>query len=162
MFASAGGADACNELEAVIRNPNARSEGAETATDNAVSALMKIIEFQAGAVGPEKIVSLVQLVLEYLPAKADESEARVMHGALIRMVQASDGRYLGENLVNLGPIIRIFCEVLAKRTVDEEYTNLAVQCLKSMQSQLPQDVLARAASVLTDEQRQTLSAALNS
>lgn len=160
-FANSGGAEVPAELERVIRDPVARIDPAEVATDNAVSALMKIMEFQSGLLG-EKGASYGSLILEYLPAKSDESEARVMHASLIRMVQASDPRILGDNLANLPKILSILMNVLGTNLIDEEYARLTVSLVKGMQSQYPTEALQNAAAALPEGEQQKLKAAVNS
>lgn len=164
MFQSNNGAETLTELEMVIRDPTARVEDNEGATDNAVSALMKILEHQpncfAGA--PEKAASCVNTILDYLPAKGDESEAKVMHQALIVRVQANDARYIGESFSNLPRILAIVIQALRSGLVSDEGTRLAVAFIKNMQSQFPGDALQRAAAVLSEDQKQYLTTVLNS
>lgn len=161
VFASSGGSEVVGDLERVIRNPNAREENCEAATDNAVSALMKIMEFQASCMG-DKGGSYGVLILDYLPAKCDENEARVMHCSLIRFVQASDVRIVGENYRNVPKILSVLLSVLGTGLIDEEYTRHAMGVIKGMQTQYPAEVLQGASALLTDEQRQKLQAVVNS
>lgn len=161
MFAGTGGGEVAAELERVIRDPVSRADPAEAATDNAMSALLKMLEFQAGCLG-EKGGVYGKLVLEYLPAKCDESEARVMHSALLRLVQKGDARVMGENLSNLGRVLAIVMDVLGTAFVDDDFARLAIGVIKGMQTQYPAEVLQGAAAVLSEEQRQKLQAAVNS
>lgn len=161
VFANSGGAEIAGELERVIRDPTSRSEVAESATDNAVSALLKMMEFQAGCLG-DKAALYGKLIVEYLPAKNDESEARIMHSTLIRMVQASDPRILGENLSNLGRIVTILLSVLGTGLIDDESAHAAVNIIKGLQVQYPAEALQRVAAVLTDELKQKLQQVLTS
>ena len=161
VFGACGGGQIVGDLERVIRDPNARTEAAEAATDNAVSAVMKIMEFQASCVR-DRGAALGSMILEYLPAKCDEGEARVMHGTLIRFVESSDPRVFGDNYVNMPKILSVLLNVLGTTLIDEEYARRAVEVIKGMQSKYPGEVLQRATSILSEEQRQKLHAAVNS
>lgn len=159
IFMTAGGAEVASDLERVIRDPNARSESSESATDNAVCALMKIMEYQPSCIGG-KARSYGILILEYLPAKADESEARVMHAALVRFVQNSDPRIMGERGSNLHIVLSVLVSVLGTPLLDEEYTRLAIDTIKGLQSRYPAELLQSAMAHLSDEQRRKLQAAV--
>lgn len=161
VFGSSGGGEIAEKLERVIRDPNARSESAESATDNAVSALLKILEFQPACLGSKGGI-YGNLIVEYLPAKNDESEARIMHAALIRLVQASDPRILGENGSNLGRILTIILNVLGSNLIDDESTRAAVNYIKGIQGQYPSEVLQQAAGMLSPESAQKLQQVLTS
>lgn len=156
-FAASGGASILSDLERVIRDPNARSEQAESATDNAISALLKIMEFQPNLMG-EKSHSYGNLVLDYLPAKADDTEAVVIHAAIVRLVQNSDPRIMGENGSNLPKILSIFTSIIGTPLIDEQYARMAADVIRGMQSKYPAALLQGAMAHLSEEQRQKLQA----
>ncbi|KAI0566660.1 Importin beta [Gracilaria domingensis] len=159
-FAASATPALLSHLEGVIRHPNAQSSTDLHATDNAVAALMKIMEFQPNYVG-DKSFSYGALVVDYLPAKADESEARVMHSALIRFVQTGDSRFLGENFVNLPRILAVILSILGTNTIDEEGTRMAIDVINGIRSKYPQ-MLHAATANLSEEQRQKLMTVVNS
>jgi len=69
-----GGSGVSSALEKVLSQPDARSEANEVATDNAISAVAKIVEFRPTALG--NLPSFVQALLTYVPLKADLVEAK--------------------------------------------------------------------------------------
>lgn len=159
-FLSSGGGQVVGDLERVIRDPVARSEAAESATDNAVSALLKIMEFQPSCMA-DNAASYGNLILDYLPAKADESEARVMHATIVRFVRAADPRIMGDNGSNMPKILSILLSVLGTPLIDEEYTRTAVEVIKGLQNKYPTELLQGAMAVLSNEQKQKLQAAIS-
>lgn len=161
VFITSGGGDLVSELDRVIREPNARSAQAEAATDNAVSALMKIMEFQAACVR-EKGTAFGALVLDYMPIKKDETEARSAHAALVRMAKSSDPRFIGENYMNVPKLLSIILSILGTSLVDEQTTRHAVDLIKGMQAKYPAEVLQNATAILSDQQRQKLQQAVAS
>ncbi|CAN8065208.1 unnamed protein product [Agarophyton chilense] len=160
LFSEAASSSLLAHLESVIRHPNAREAIDANATDNAVAALMKIMEFQPDFIG-ENAHSYGALVVDYLPAKDDESEARLMHTALMRLVQSGDSRILGENYVNLPRILSVIVSLLGTNGVDEEGTRMGVEVVKGIQHKYPEMVHAATAN-LSEEQRQKLVSVMNS
>lgn len=160
-FMKAGGPAVVQDLEKVVQFPNSRGQGNEVATDNAVSALMKILEFQPAALG-EAGHRIGELIINYLPAKEDETEARVMHAALIRAVRRNDSRILGQNTAHLGRIFHIFSSVLGTGLIDEANQLAAIELIKSMSTSIAPEVLQNATLNLSAEQKQKLQAAIES
>lgn len=158
-FANAGGREIISVLERVIRDPTSRIDGAESATDNAVSALMRIMECQPSLFNG-RAQNYAGLILEYLPAKADESEARVMHGGLVRFVQNSDPRIMGDNGSNLPKILSILLSVLGTNLLEENHVSMAVDAIKGMQTKYPPEILQSAMAHLSNDQKQKLQAAV--
>lgn len=160
MFQAAANPALPQNLERFIRDPNSRSEADASATDNAVAALLKILEFQPHFVG-DKGYSYAALIVNYLPARADESEAQVMHSTLIRLVQAGDSRFIGDNFSNLPQVLSVILSILGTSLIDDEATRMAVGLIKGMRSKYP-EVLHRATGLLSEEHRQKLVAVVNS
>jgi importin-5 len=161
-FVEAGGAAILEPLEQLISGPHARNEENELATDNAVSALMKILEFQPKLAQGEIGLRLGSLFVNYLPMVADDTEGCVVHAALIRGVERGDVRLLGENAANLPKILAILGETLGTVRLDEEYSVRAVNLVKAIQHQYPADVLQNATAQLTEDQRNKLAQAAQS
>jgi importin-5 len=68
---------------------DARTGEKENATDNAVSALLKIAEFRAGAPGVD-VDTIMSGVVAYLPIKADGVEARQVHGQVVQAIASRE------------------------------------------------------------------------
>lgn len=84
--------DAVQRMLAVIGAPNAKDDEHEMATDNAVSALGKILEFHGEAVDAAAVAGAW---LGALPLTADAVEGVVQHELLVRLLEAQDPRVLG-------------------------------------------------------------------
>lgn len=161
-FMEGGGASAIQPLQQLLTSPDARSPMNEAAADNALTALVKILEHQEACTQGEDGMKLGSLVVHYLPVSADEAEARVVHAALIRGVERSDPRFLGENGCNLPKILSVFGDVLGSTRLSEEYMQRAAIVIKGIQTQYPPEVLQQATAQLSEEQKAKLAAAAQS
>jgi importin-5 len=144
---------------AIVQAPDSRSEENETATDNAISSLGKLLEFHPEAVDP----ALGALWLSYLPITADEIEARVVHAQLLRLVQKSDPRVLGVGNANLQKLVEVMVRVLAKgdKLIDSENAGGMATLLRQMQAALPAEVFNGFVASLKPKQQATLQAVLS-
>lgn len=66
-----------------------RSEDNKNATENAVSSLGKVLQFQAGTQDGEQ---LGELWVTSLPLTADKAEAKAVHAQLVHFLEQSDTR----------------------------------------------------------------------
>jgi len=150
-FMAAGGAKAALALEAVITAPTSREEGSEMATDNAVCALAKVLEMQAGCVGGDVVASrLTSVWLSYLPLRADVAEARVVHAALVRACERGDERVFGgATYAGLPRVLAVLADVIGTELLDDEYSGRAVTVIARMQAVLPAGVLEAALAPLS-------------
>lgn len=159
-FLEAGGATTVHPLEQIVLAPNARTDANEAATDNAIAALVKILEFQPSCVAGDTGVKLGRFCIDYMPLKADETEARLVHASLIRGMERGDVRIVGENASNLGKILYILAESFGSVCISDEYARRAVIVIKNIQSQYPADVLQSATSQLSDDHKAKLAKAM--
>lgn len=162
LFVEVGGGQCVPILQSIVSAPDARSANNEAASDNAITALLKILEFQDKCVPGVAGMNLGQLCVSYMPVTADEAEARVVHAALIRCMERQDPRILGENAANLPKVLSVIADIMGTFYVTEEYTGRAVQVIKTIQSTYPAETLAAATASLNEEQRQKLSTAVAS
>ena len=96
-------------LRAVVSAPGARDGDIECATDNAVSALIKLARFRPSQVSAEHVIPSV---LAYLPMKGDSIEARLIHGWLVDGILSSDPFWIGAGGVHAAHAMRSFAKVL--------------------------------------------------
>jgi len=157
---------ALQALARVIQAPDAKDEDNINATENAISSLGKLCEFQRGAIpGPE---SVLPQWLSFLPLLEDKVEARLVHDQLVRMLEAGDPHLLGPNQEHLGKVVHVFATVMPTAAAGGEKTQLCTpECaakmkglLMQMQTNLPPDALARAWGGLNAEQQLALQAAM--
>ena len=73
----------------MINSPKARDEAEGFATDNAVSALGKIILYQPEALGANRGAA-VGMLLGYLPVKDDEEEGVKVHACLCSLIERGE------------------------------------------------------------------------
>lgn len=93
---------------AMLNDPAARSDDNAMATENAVGALGKILEFHPNLADP----SLGTVFVQNLPLLEDEEEARIVHPQLVRLVSANDSRILGQGNSNLPKIMEVLIRVV--------------------------------------------------
>ncbi|KAA8499564.1 Importin-5 [Porphyridium purpureum] len=158
-FARAGGEGVLGPLGAVVSAPQARSEEYEMSTDNAISALIKMLEFQTASV--LDINGVMQAVLSYLPMKCDLPEAKSAHGGFLRLVERGEPFLYGPDFVNLMNIFRIFAELLGTELMDDADIARSILVLKSMYTRVPEDKARLAISRLTSTHQARLQAALS-
>jgi hypothetical protein len=152
-------------LAQVIQAPDARGEENVNATENAISSLGKICEFQRACIpGPE---SVVPQWLSMLPLTEDKVEARAVHTQLVRMLEANDPHLLGPNSEHLGSVVKVFAAALPTAGLSEKLQLCTVECagkmkalLMQMQGSVPPETLTRAWSAITPEQQQALQQAM--
>ncbi|KAK9810031.1 hypothetical protein WJX72_003666 [[Myrmecia] bisecta] len=148
-------AEAIANLVAVISAPNARSDDDEMATDNAISSLGKILEHHPSMVDG---AALGATWVNSLPLTSDVVEAKAVHAQLVRFIEASDPRILGEGNAHLAKIVQILVQVLSKKPDLAEAETIAkmVLLLQQMQSSLPQAVFQGFFAQLKPHERDTL------
>ena len=152
-------------LAQVIQAPDARGEENVNATENAISSLGKICEFQRACIpGPE---SVVPQWLSMLQLTEDKVEARAVHTQLVRMLEANDPHLLGPNSEHLGSVVKVFATALPTAGLSEKLQLCTVECagkmkalLMQMQGSVPPETLTRAWSAITPEQQQALQQAM--
>jgi hypothetical protein len=69
-----------------------REEDNEMATENAVAALGKVLEFHGGVIEASAAAQSWDVWINSLPLVEDKVEARHVHAQLVRHIQASDAR----------------------------------------------------------------------
>ena len=152
-------------LAAVIQAPDARDEENANATENAVSSLGKLCEFQRGAIpGPENVVPQW---LSCLPLREDKVEARAVHEQLARMLEKGDPHLLGPNREHLGRVVKVFAVAMPTATLSEKLQLCTKETaakmkaiLMQMQGSVPPEQLQAAWGVLSQEEQAELQRAM--
>lgn len=144
--------DALQRILAIITAPNAKDEDNEMATDNAVSALGRILEFHADAVDAAAVTGAW---LNALPLTGDAVEAVSQHALLVRLLEARDARLLGANNAHLPKIVAVAVVVLGHgtRLIAGDVGLRLAQQLHQLQGSVPGEVAAGALAALTEKQR---------
>ncbi|KAI5084377.1 hypothetical protein GOP47_0000546 [Adiantum capillus-veneris] len=152
--------EALTKLKELISQPTAFTIDNIMATDNAVSALGKICEFQRDGIDAAQVVPAW---LSCLPIRNDLVEAKIVHEQLCSMVERSDPQLLGANNQNLPKVISVFAEVLSAGNdlATEQTVERMVNLLRRIQQTLPPPALASTWSSLQPQQQAALQSILS-
>ena len=153
--------EAAAALLAVMRAPDARGSERVYATDNAVSALAKAVEFAGDALADAP--ALLGAVLDFLPMRGDTEEAKLVHAQLCRFLEAGDARLLGPANERLPRVVAVFADCFASGEGEliTPATGAARRgLLARRQASMPPAQLQAAWGQLTPQQQGALQAAL--
>jgi hypothetical protein len=155
---------AMSQLLTVINAPDAREEDNACATDDAISAVGKVLMFQTPclpAQGDGSAAALTSRWLTWLPLRDNEDEAKEIHGALARFATSPrQMELLGADNVNLPRLLAVFTAIHGDDDVCTAETSAAIaQFVHAMVCAVPaQAMQLLAASLPTDDARAKLSA----
>ncbi|CAL8124033.1 unnamed protein product [Orchesella dallaii] len=112
---------ACKEalprLVQIVSNPEARGETNITATENAISAVAKIIKFCPSAVNLEEVVPIW---ISWLPIWEDKDEMDSVYGLLCDLVESDNPLALGPQGSNLPRIILVIAETFVRKALPDD------------------------------------------
>lgn len=146
-------------LGALIQRPGAFDGEDATVTDNAVSALGLLCEWQKGA-GFDASAVLAQW-LQCLPLRNDLVEGRTVLGRLCDMVQKNDADLLGgEALANLPRIVGVLATAAHEGMLGDALMRRAGALLAQVQAQVPAEKMQEVGAALSAEQQQAVQALL--
>lgn len=142
----------------VINAPDSRSIKNANPTENAISAVTKILKFNNSQI---KVTDdIILMWLNWLPVLEDEDEAPHIYGYLCDLIEANHPVVLGPNNSNLPKLVGIMAETFAKEVVDPtipvgiRMTNI----IRQIQSN--ETMFQTCVATLSQEQQQALSSAL--
>jgi len=147
--------DSLQRIMAIMNQPNARDDDNEMATENAISALGKILEFSSEGIDANAVAGAW---LAALPLTCDRVEAQQQHHFLVRLLEAGDVRILGQGNANLTKIVAILVRVLGDgtRLIEGEVGRRAAALLHQMQGNVPADAVQGPMMALTAKQQANL------
>ena len=146
-------------LKEVVEAAGSREGAMVTATENAISSVGKIANFQGTHVD---VTQVWPYWLSHLPILADEVEGRLVHAMLCDQVEAQNPSIMGNNNGNVPKLVSIFGQVLGTSMIDEATTGRISRILLMLQSAVSPDVLRSGWVTLTAEQRDRIQAAVSS
>ena len=138
---------AVRQIQQVIQNPGAHVGEAVSATDNAVSALGKIVR----CCPVENKPGLASTWLGQLPLKMDIPEAQLNVAALVDMVNSNDSNVLGaqgENLPKIAQVLAMSVEVMSPEQLAK-----SVIILDKIKSTIPPEAMKQVWHSIPQEQR---------
>eukprot|EP00340_Litonotus_pictus_P012553 CAMPEP_0170535624 /NCGR_PEP_ID=MMETSP0209-20121228/101705_1 /TAXON_ID=665100 ORGANISM="Litonotus pictus, Strain P1" /NCGR_SAMPLE_ID=MMETSP0209 /ASSEMBLY_ACC=CAM_ASM_000301 /LENGTH=1014 /DNA_ID=CAMNT_0010836917 /DNA_START=614 /DNA_END=3658 /DNA_ORIENTATION=- len=103
----------------------------DTARDNAVSALGKIIKYQNASIN---VPELMKKWVENLPLTKDEIEAQKQHKIFVELLKNSCDLVIGSEKENLAKVIRIICRVADTNLVDDATNKEIKELITGMKS----------------------------
>ncbi|KAK4528301.1 hypothetical protein GAYE_SCF54G6238 [Galdieria yellowstonensis] len=113
------------------------------ATENVVSALMKIVEYQRPMCD---VSSFIDPILNNLPLKQDESEALIAHELFSIWLERRDVMILGQHYERLLQVLRITLQIVGTSLLSDTSNCRLVNFIKSLRNEstdLQQNVLTQ-------------------
>lgn len=146
-------------IQAMVNAPDARDEDNGFATDNAISALGKIIVYQADALGANRAAA-VTMFLQYLPVMRDEEEGIKVHGCLCTMLERGEPALFDQPAHVVPQLIKVFAAILETDTVDDDVTKRIGAILRNLQQPPYGELSAAGFQALPPDEQAKLSKAL--
>lgn len=156
-----GFAGACAQavplLVAVISAPDSRQPENINPTENAISAVTKILQFNSSAIALDQIIPHW---MSWLPVTEDVDEAPYVYNFLADLVEANNAQVLGPNNSNLPQILKIMAEALAVEVLPPDHAarGRLVGIIKQIQGNAA--VFEACVGGLTEPQKQAVQEAL--
>lgn len=142
----------------IINAPDSRSVKNLNPTENAISAVTKILKYNNSQI---KVTDdIVLMWLNWLPVLEDDDEAPHVYGYLCDLIESNHPVALGPNNANLPKLVGIMAEAFSKEVIEPtapvgiRMTNIVRQ-IQSNESMFQNCIAA-----LSPEQQQALSSAL--
>uniref|UniRef100_A0A0G4GAE1 TOG domain-containing protein n=1 Tax=Chromera velia CCMP2878 TaxID=1169474 RepID=A0A0G4GAE1_9ALVE len=144
-------ADVCTRLMGCIQRTDAHKKEAQMATDNAISALLELLNHH-GARLPNGSHAW-QLFARACPLKQDEIEGRKVHKNLMELVKQGHQDVIGgESRSHLAHIVGVFCQIYRTKMSTDE---LDVE-IRKLLVQLGEQYLRDISPALSQRQRDKL------
>lgn len=159
QFGETAGVQAFQAMCAIVSRPapKKRDPQGKFALDNAVSALLQLCRYQLHKCPAD--CPAWKLILEKLPLKDDEEEAKKVHKSLSEMVLEQNAGMLGCNNCNLPKVLSVLAEIHKNEDLSTKENDEAIVKLFKM---LPRDQLLAYASDFTEKQQKKIESILSS
>jgi hypothetical protein len=147
----------------IMQHPESRSEDNATATENAISALGKVLQHVPQCIPDSQGQALGSAWVQALPITEDEAEAISAHAQLVGFLERQDQRILGPNNQNLPHIMGVCVQVLGqgRKLADPDTIRKMVMILQQIQPTLPPEVFQTAFAKLKPKEQSELQALMN-
>lgn len=103
-------------LVQLIQMPEARSDENVGATENAISAVTKIMQYNGSMVNVNEILPVW---FTWLPIWSDEAEITPVYEFLLKLIENRHPAILGDNNCNMPQIIAVIAEVYARNAIEK-------------------------------------------
>lgn len=152
-------AEAIPLLAKVISDPEGRSDENINATENAISAVTKILKHNSANVNVDEIL---QHWLSWLPVWEDKDEAPHVYGYLCDLIESNNITVLGVNSSNLPRIVAIFAEAFAREALEDSKVISRIANIMRLLQAASTDVFQCCISQLPNDLQVALHEALSS
>lgn len=142
----------------VINDPESRSIKNVNPTENAISAVTKILKYNNSQI--EAMDELILMWLNWLPVVEDDDEAPHVYGYLCDLMEANHPVVLGQNNLNLPKLVGIMSEAFFREAVDPTKPVGVRMCNIVRQVQLNETMFQTCVASLSPDQQQALHNAL--
>jgi len=156
LFSSVLG-NVLNGLNQLITMEGSREDENVHVTENAISAMGKIIQFHSNSID---VSAVLPVWLSYLPVTEDD-ETSAIYKQLCHFMMHHSSVVVGENLGRLQMVLVLFIEILGSPLIEEETNPLIAQILKQMNSQFPAEKMQSIYQQLNPEQQEKLKTVLS-
>merc|ERR1719187_603098 len=159
----AGYAQTCAQavplLVEVIQATNSRQPENINPTENAISAVTKILQFNNASISMEEVIPHW---MSWLPVTEDVDEAPFVYNYLADLVEANNVLVLGQNNTNLPRIVAVIAEALAVEVLppDHNARTRLVNIIKQIQGNVA--VFEACVGGLTEPQKKAVQEVLSS
>eukprot|EP00010_Vexillifera_abyssalis_P008327 CAMPEP_0201544158 /NCGR_PEP_ID=MMETSP0173_2-20130828/708_1 /ASSEMBLY_ACC=CAM_ASM_000268 /TAXON_ID=218659 /ORGANISM="Vexillifera sp., Strain DIVA3 564/2" /LENGTH=1049 /DNA_ID=CAMNT_0047952189 /DNA_START=291 /DNA_END=3440 /DNA_ORIENTATION=- len=122
---------AVNNIVTVITAKEARSDRYVRATENAVSALGKVLLFHTKQLGDQFAPLVRSFIVDCLPVSVDDIESKVIYNQLCTLIDRHHKLAFGANNANLPHILKVFASIMYTKLIDNP---LFVRIVKQIQT----------------------------
>jgi len=148
-----------NILLEVILAQDSRSKKNVYPTENAISSIGKIIQFQPQFLG-NKLPEVMQQWLSFLPIESDIIEAKSVNERICNFIQSDHPYIFGDNYSNLPKILSIFSHSILTKYAKKETSEQMISLLFQMKSKQP-ELFLNTFKMLPSPSQEKLSRFLN-
>eukprot|EP00933_Yihiella_yeosuensis_P071262 TRINITY_DN79461_c0_g1_i1.p1 TRINITY_DN79461_c0_g1~~TRINITY_DN79461_c0_g1_i1.p1 ORF type:complete len:716 (-),score=201.26 TRINITY_DN79461_c0_g1_i1:177-2102(-) len=137
--------------------PKKRDDKGKVAWDNAVAAMFALVKAMPQHCPPE--VKAWEIVIQRLPLKDDEEEAKKVHAKVVDLFMAqNEGMLGGPDKKNVGPVLAILSEIYKTENMcSKEIDEKILQVFKM----IPAQMLGGLASTFTEKQQKKIEKMLS-
>lgn len=161
QFGGPGFAPICAQslplLMTLINSPKSREVENINPTENAISAVTKVLKFNASQINLDEVLPIW---LSWLPVYEDVDESPYVYGYLCDLVEANHPAVLGANNSSLPKVLAIFAEAFSLDALppDHEVKTRMTNICKQVQTDGA--LFGACVAALNDNQKQALSEAM--
>lgn len=141
----------------VVQAPRSREPESVNPTENAISAITKILKYNSSAL--PNVDEIIMLWFSWLPVVEDADESPHVYGYLCDLIHSNHIAVLGANNANLPRILQIIAEAFESCVISPKHSvgTRMLEIVKQLESN--QELFKACCEVLTPDQREALKSA---